>query len=173
MKRLYLQKSCIEKQYVHIRNSLIAVSMACLSTSMMPCYAQIAAGETVTFSYLIGVEDVNLEPNSSFVATPDDPTNWNNLYLPHRLTLDGEYESPAGLDGKIEYAVEDSEEWTALTDNLASGSKFSATLTVNFVPGKAKHTIRFRTVDNVGNTTLLAPIEYADISAYEFTGIKD
>lgn len=134
---------------------------------------KIAAGETVTFSYLIGVGDVNLEPNSSFVATPDDPTNWNNLNLPHRLTLDGEYESPAGLDGKIEYAVEDSEEWTALTDNLASGSKFSATLTVNFVPGKAKHTIRFRTVDNVGNTTLLAPIEYADISAYEFTGIKD
>lgn len=134
---------------------------------------KIAAGETVTFSYLIGVGDVNLEPNSSFVATPDDPNNWNNLYLPHRLTLDGEYESPAGLDGKIEYAVEDSEEWTALTDNLASGSKFSATLTVNFVPGKAKHTIRFRTVDNVGNTTLLAPIEYADISAYEFTGIKD
>ena len=134
---------------------------------------KIAAGETVTFSYLIGVGDVNLEPNSSFVATPDDPTNWNNLNLPHRLTLDGEYESPAGLDGKIEYTVEDSEEWTALTDNLASGSKFSATLTVNFVPGKAKHTIRFRTVDNVGNTTLLAPIEYADISAYEFTGIKD
>lgn len=134
---------------------------------------KIAAGETVTFSYLIGVGDVNLEPNSSFVATPDDPNNWNNLYLPHRLTLDGEYESPAGLDGKIEYAVEDSEEWTALTDNLASGSKFSATLTVNFIPGKAKHTIQFRTIDNVGNTTLLAPIEYADISAYEFTGIKD
>ena len=134
---------------------------------------KIAAGETVTFSYLIGVGDVMFEPNSSSVATPDDPTNWNNLNLPHRLTLDGEYESPAGLDGKIEYAVEDSEEWTALTDNLASGSKFSATLTVNFIPGKAKHTIRFRSVDNVGNTTLLAPIEYADISAYEFTGIKD
>ena len=134
---------------------------------------KIAAGETVTFSYLIGVGDVMFEPNSSSVATPDDPTNWNNLNLPHRLTLDGEYESPAGLDGKIEYAVEDSEEWTALTDNLASGSKFSATLTVNFVPGKAKHTIRFRTVDNVGNATQLAPIEYADISAYEFTGIKD
>lgn len=134
---------------------------------------KIAAGETVTFSYLIGVGDVMFEPNSSSVATPDDPTNWNNLNLPHRLTLDGEYESPAGLDGKIEYAVEDSEEWTALTDNLASGSKFSATLTVKFIPGKAKHTIRFRSVDNVGNTTLLAPIEYADISAYEFTGIKD
>lgn len=48
MKRLYLQKSCIEKQYVHIRNSLIAVSMACLSTSMMPCYAQNAKPKIAT-----------------------------------------------------------------------------------------------------------------------------
>ena len=48
MKRLYLPKSCIEKQYVHIRNSLIAVSMACLSTSMMPCYAQNAKPKIAT-----------------------------------------------------------------------------------------------------------------------------
>lgn len=155
MKRLYLQKSCIEKQYVHIRNSLIAVSMACLSTSMMPCYAQKA------------------KPNSSFVVTPSDPADWNNLNLPHRLTLEGKFESPDESGGKIEYAVEDSEEWTALTENIDSGSKFSSTITVNFVPGKAKHNIRLRVIDYSGTITLLAPIEYADISACEFTGIKD
>lgn len=155
MKRLYLQKSCIEKQYVHIRNSLIAVSMACLSTSMMPCYAQKA------------------KPNSSFVVTPSDPADWNNLNLPHRLTLEGKFESPDESGGKIEYAVEDSEEWTALTENMDSGSKFSSTITVNFVPGKAKHNIRLRVIDYSGTITLLAPIEYADISACEFTGIKD
>lgn len=155
MKRLYLQKSCIEKQYVHIRNSLIAVSMACLSTSMMPCYAQEA------------------NPNSSFLVTPADPADWNNLNLPHRLTLEGKFESPDESGGKIEYAVEDSEEWTALTENMDSGSKFSSTITVNFVPGKAKHNIRLRVIDYSGTITLLAPIEYTDISACEFTGIKD
>lgn len=155
MKRLYLQKSCIEKQYVHIRNSLIAVSMACLSTSMMPCYAQKA------------------KPNSSFVVTPSDPADWNNLNLPHRLTLEGKFESPDESGGKIEYAVEDSEEWTALTENMDSGSKFSSTITVNFVPGKTKHSIRLRVIDYSGSITLLTPIEYADISACEFTGIKD
>lgn len=155
MKRLYLQKSCIEKQYVHIRNSLIAVSMACLSTSMMPCYAQKA------------------KPNSSFVVTPSDPADWNNLNLPHRLTLEGKFESPDESGGKIEYAVEDSEEWTAMTENMDSGSKFSSTITVNFVPGKTKHSIRLRVIDYSGSITLLTPIEYADISACEFTGIKD
>lgn len=155
MKRLYLQRPCIEKQYVHIRNSLIAVSMACLSMSMMPCYAQKAS------------------PNSSFVVTPSDPSDWNNLNLPHRLTLEGKFESPDESGGKIEYAVEDSKEWTALTENMDSGSKFSSTITVNFVPGKAKHNIRLRVIDYSGAITLLAPIEYADISACEFTGIKD
>ena len=134
---------------------------------------KIAAGDSITLSYLIGVGDVKLEPNSNFVATPDDPDSWNNLYLPHNITLEGEYESPAGLDGKIEYAVEDSEEWQTLTDILSSGSKFVKTLVVNFIPGKATHTIRFRTIDNVGNTTLLAPIVYEDIESHEFTGVKD
>lgn len=134
---------------------------------------KIAAGDSITLSYLIGVGDVKLEPNSNFVATPDDPDSWNNLNLPHNITLEGEYESPAGLDGKIEYAVEDSEEWQSLTDILSSGSKFVKTLVVNFIPGKATHTIRFRTIDNVGNTTLLAPIVYEDIESHEFTGVKD
>ena len=134
---------------------------------------KIAAGDSITFSYLIGVGDVKLEPNSNFVATPDDPDSWNNLYLPHNITLEGEYESPAGLDGKIEYAVEDSEEWQSLTDILSSGSKFSKTLVVNFLPGKATHTIRFRTIDNVGNTTMLAPIVYDDIESHNFAGVRD
>ena len=134
---------------------------------------KIEAGDSITLSYLIGVGDVKLEPNSNFVATYDDPDSWNNLYLPHKITLEGEYESPAGLDGKIEYAVEDSEEWQQLTGFLSSGSKFTKELVVNFIPGRSKHTIRFRTVDNVGNTTLLAPITYDDISSHEFTGVKD
>lgn len=133
----------------------------------------IAAGSTVVFSYLIGVGEVNLEPNSSFEVTPDNPDGWNNLNLPHRLTMEGTYESPAGLDGVIDYAVEDSEEWMALTDTLASGDAFTATLVVMFDVTKATHVIKFRTRDLVGNTTMLPPIEYADVSFHALTGIQE
>ncbi len=133
----------------------------------------IPANSSVDFSYLIGVGEVNLEPNSSFEVTPDDPEGWNDLSRPHRLTLEGEYESPAGQNGKIEYAVEDSEEWTALTDELESGCSFTATLVAMFNPELPTHTIRFRTVDAVGNTSMLTPIIYKDVSFQAVQGIED
>lgn len=133
----------------------------------------ITAGSTVVFSYLIGVGEVNLEPNSSFEVTPDDPEGWNDLSRPHRLTLNGSYESPAGLDGIIDYAVEDSEEWTALTGTLASGDEFTASLVAMFDATKSTHVIRFRTRDLVGNTTTLHPIEYKDVSFHTLTGIEE
>lgn len=133
----------------------------------------ITAGSTVVFSYVIGVGEVNLEPNSSFEVTPDDPEGWNDLSRPHRLTLNGSYESPAGLDGVIDYAVEDSEEWIALTDTLASGDEFTGSLVAMFDATKSTHVIRFRTRDLVGNTTLLHPIEYKDVSFHSLTGIEE
>lgn len=133
----------------------------------------IPAGGTQVFSYLIGVGDVNLEPSSTFEVTPDDPEGWNDLSRPHRLTLEGEYESPAGLEGRIEYAVEDETEWHALTEMLNSGDTFTASLVANFDASKQKHVIRFRTVDNVGNATLLPSIEYLDVSYYPVSGIQD
>lgn len=132
-----------------------------------------AAGSTYTFSYLIGVGEVSLEPNSTFEVTPDDPEGWNDLSRPHRLTLNGSYDSPAGLEGFIDYAVEDSEDWTTLTDTLASGDEFTASLVATFDATKSTHTIKFRTRDLVGNTTMLHPIEYADVSFHELTGIED
>lgn len=136
-------------------------------------YRNIPANSSVEFSYLIGVGDVNLEPNSSFEVTPDDPDGWNDLSLPHRLTLEGEYESPAGQNGKIQYAVEDAEEWTDLTDEIESGSSFTATLVAMFNPEKENHTIRLRTMDAVGNTSMLTPIIYKDVSYHQVTGIED
>lgn len=73
----------------------------------------------------------------------------------------------------IEYAVEDSEEWKALTDTLASGEKFTAELIAMFNPEKDTHTIRFRTVDAVGNTTMLTPIIYKDVCFHEVAGIEN
>lgn len=133
----------------------------------------IPAGATVVFSYLIGVGEVNLEPSSSFDVTPDDPEGWNDLSRPHKLALEGVYESPAGLEGKIEYAVEISEEWIPLTELLPSGSTFNETVVVMFDPTREKHTIRFRTVDNVGNATALPSIEYIDVAFHQVSGITD
>lgn len=133
----------------------------------------IPAGATVVFSYLIGVGEVNLEPNSSFEVTPDDPDGWNDLSRPHKLALDGTYESPAGLDGMIEYAVEDSEEWLPLTEMIASGSTFHEYVVAMFDATREKHVIRFRTKDNVGNTTILPSIEYKDVSFHQYSGITD
>jgi len=133
----------------------------------------ITAGSTVVFSYLIGVGEVSLEPNSSFEVTPDDPDGWNDLSRPHRLNIEGSYESPAGLDGIIDYAVEDSEDWNALTDILNSGDNFSASLVAMFDASKPIHRIKFRTRDLVGNTTMLQPIEYVDVSFHSVSGIED
>ena len=133
----------------------------------------IQAGTTIVFSYLIGVGEVNLEPNSTFEVTPDDQEGWNDLSRPHRLTLTGKYESPAGLDGIIDYAVEDSEDWQALTGTLASGDEFTGSLVATFDVTKSTHKIKFRTRDVVGNTTLLHPIEYKDVGFHDLSGIED
>lgn len=134
---------------------------------------KLAAGDTTTFSYLIGVGEVDLSPKSDFVATPEDPISWNNIEIPHLITLEGTYESPAGVDGKIEYSIEDNSEWHALTELLPSGTTFKNDLVAVFNPEKKIHTINFRTIDNVGNASLLPPIEYIDINHVDFTGIED
>ena len=133
----------------------------------------IPAGETVTFSWLIGVGEVNLEPNSNFEVTPENPDGWNDLSRLHVLTLEGDYESPAGLNGRIEYAIEDSEDWIALTEMLESGSTFTGEVRAMFDPAQARHTIRFRTVDQVGNTSLLPSIVYPDVSFHALEGVVE
>lgn len=133
----------------------------------------IPSKESITLSYLIGVGEVNLQPGSKFEVTPDDLDGWNDLSRLHVLVMEGDYESPAGLAGRIEYAVEDSEEWIALTGMLESGSTFQDTVRAMFNPDLPNHTIRFRTVDQVGNATLLPSIVYPDVSFHAVSGITD
>lgn len=139
----------------------------CWKNRTIPAYG------SVEFSYLIGVGEVNLEPNSSFEVTPDDPDGWNDLSRPHRLSLEGLYESPAGQRGKIQYAVEDSEDWEDLTEEIESGSTFTASLVAVFDESKETHSISFRTMDAVGNTSMLSPIIYKDVRFHEVEGIEE
>jgi hypothetical protein len=133
----------------------------------------IPAGQTVVFCWLIGVGDVKLEPRSSFEVTPDDPEGWNDLSRPHRLRLSGNYESPAGQSGIIDYAVENETEWHTLTEIIESGREFTNDLVVNFDPTLPVHTIRFRTRDLVGNTTILPSIVWPDMAFNPVSGIID
>lgn len=133
----------------------------------------IPAGATVTFSWLIGVGDVSLEPYSNYEVTPENPELWNDLSLLHVLKIEGDYESPAGLAGKLQYQVEGTGDWIDLTEMLESGSTFTGTIKAMFDPSLAVHRILLRTVDNVGNTALLKPIEYKDVSFHALTGIED
>ena len=103
-------------------------------------------------------------------VTPDDPEGWNDLSRPHKLTVQGTYESTAGLDGMIEYAVEDSDDWQPLTDMMPAGTAFTDSLTATFDAARAIHVIRLRSKDAAGNTTQLPSIEYPDVYYHEYSG---
>ena len=133
----------------------------------------IPAGESVTFSYLIGVGDVNLEPGSTYVIIPEATDDWNDLSKAHNLIVTGVYESPAGLDGIIDYSVEGSSEWVPLTGTLKSGDEFTETLVALFDDSRTVHTIRFRTRDLVGNTTTMRPVEFIDVRTHTLEGLEE
>lgn len=127
-------------------------------------YSSSDAGSHWTFAV------VRQTPDSAFEVTPDDPEGWNDLSRPHKLTVQGTYESTAGLDGMIEYAVEDSDDWQPLTDMMPAGTAFTDSLTATFDAARAIHVIRLRSKDAAGNTTQLPSIEYPDVYYHEYSG---
>ncbi|MBD5358802.1 MAG: leucine-rich repeat domain-containing protein [Bacteroides sp.] len=133
----------------------------------------IRSNDSATYSFLIGIGDVNLQPGVSYSVTPDDPEGWNDIYAVHRINIDGIYTSPAGVDGRIEYAVEYPDLWQPLTDMIPSDTEFSQQIDLYFDPEKKIHTVYLRIVDNVGNTTMLDPIEYLDVNHVEYDPFID
>lgn len=134
----------------------------------------IPAGETIQLSWIIGVGQVNLEPNTDFTVTPTDLTIWNDIAKPHTFEVEGYFESPFGQNGYIEYSAEDSEEWTVINNApIPSGTNFTEQFTLTFDPNRCLHEIRFRTRDYVGNFTLLPSVQYIDVSCHPVTGFRD
>lgn len=133
----------------------------------------IPAGETVVFSWIIGIGDVNFVPTSSFEVTSADLTTWNDLSVSHPFVATGFYSSPFGQDGYLEYSVEDSEEWTRIESPITSGTSFSKSFSVMFDPTRETHVISFRVTDYVGNMTSLPSVEYTDITFFPVTGFVD
>lgn len=133
----------------------------------------IQPGDSATYSFLIGIGDVNLKPGLSYAATPDDPESWNDINLLHKINIEGIYSSPAGVDGRIEYAVEYPEMWQSLTETMPSGTEFSSFIEAYFDPSLKIHSIYLRIIDNVGNTTMLDPIQYIDVNHVDFDPFTD
>lgn len=112
-------------------------------------------------------------PASTFKVILDDPDSWNDLTQTHSLTIEGEYESSIGQNGKVQYAVEDSGEWLDLTDEIEPGSSFTASMAAMFDANKENHTIQFRMMDTSGNISVFAPIIYKDVNYSQLSGIED
>ena len=140
----------------------------------------IEPGQSLTFSFLVGIGEVVLKPTCSYELTPVNPSTWNNVAATHTMVVEGLYDHSAGIEGRIEYAVEElpstDEGWTILPVSgtwIPQGSHFSANIDVNFDPSKTIHSIHFRAIDILGNVTNMPTAQYEDISAHELSGIYD
>ena len=138
----------------------------------------IQPGESLTFSFLVGIGEVVMKPTCSIELTPVNPSTWNDVAATHTMVVEGLYDHSAGLDGRVQYAVEElpatDEGWTTLpvsTIWIPQGDHFSANIDVNFNPAKAVHTIHFRAMDILGNVASLPSIQYEDISSFELSGV--
>ncbi|MBR0064395.1 MAG: hypothetical protein IJQ06_02230 [Paludibacteraceae bacterium] len=135
----------------------------------------IAAGQTVMYSFMVGIGEVKMEPSASVILTPLDLSTWNDLSATHSMYAEGIYTHTTGVDGYLEYQVEstDADGWTMLATDpvrLSSDADFHGTFDAKFDASKAVHTIHFRTRDILGNITSLPSVQYQDLGAYEVQG---
>ncbi|MBR4563857.1 MAG: starch-binding protein [Paludibacteraceae bacterium] len=137
----------------------------------------IQPGESLTFSFLVGIGEVVLKPTCSIELTPVNANTWNDVATAHTMVVEGLYDHSAGLDGRIQYAVEElpatDEGWITLPVSSAwikQGDHFNANIDVNFNPAKAIHTIHFRSMDILGNVASIPSVQYEDIRSLELTG---
>ena len=133
----------------------------------------IRAGATLTLSWIICVGEVNLVPKATFSLKSVRNDNWNYYDLPHPFHVEGNYESPAGLNGYIEYMTDNSGEWQRCGEAIASGSNFTYDFNATFSEEALTHTLTIRTCDAVGNATELKTLTWPDIKQYTLSGIAD
>lgn len=135
----------------------------------------IEPGQTLVYSFLVGIGEVKMEASASVTLTPLDLNTWNDLSVSHGLYAEGIYTHTAGVSGYLEYQVEstNADGWiTMATDpvTLQSDDYFHAEFSALFDESKSVHTIHFRTRDILGNITALPSVQYEDIRSLELTG---
>ena len=133
----------------------------------------IRAGATLTLSWIICVGEVNLVPKATFSLKSVKNDNWNYYDRSHPFHVEGNYESPAGLNGYIEYMTDNSGVWQRCGGAIASGSNFTYDFNATFSEEALTHTLTIRTCDVVGNATELKTLTWPDIKQYTLSGIAD
>ncbi|MBQ9577712.1 MAG: hypothetical protein IJV11_12650 [Muribaculaceae bacterium] len=136
----------------------------------------IQAGETVEFSFVVSVGDVDFEEP----ITPDEPGQdiftydvvvedieaWNDLAVAHPAYIMGHYEHPYGQEGYIEYQV-DGGEWIRIPTPLTSGEDYNLPFDIFFNQGITTiHTLNLRFTLGLGSYTDLEGLEWVDVRSY-------
>lgn len=159
----------------NIRDALAYLAIG-LPTALVLTFASPANAESVTQPK---AATRSVSANSSTIAVSvNNPDQWNDLSIPHELTINGVYQNSTGLNGCIEWQVEGESpnEWFMLFDEQPSGYEFSKTITVTFDASRAEHVIYFRQVDNLNDMECsvykLPPIIYQDVRYHELQGVK-
>lgn len=116
---------------------------------------------------------VEMELLEPFDVQLENPDTWNELSQPVRLIIKGKYLNMLENKGVIEYEVENSGQWAALTGSLLHGESFNATIETQFDPSSLIHVINFREVDTNGLIIPLETLEYYDVNNFTLQGIKD
>ncbi|MCM1518817.1 MAG: protein phosphatase 1 regulatory subunit 42 [Pseudoflavonifractor sp.] len=133
----------------------------------------IPAGESVSFSYLIGMGD--LKPTSGFNVTLDNSNAWNETDSIQTLTISGYYQHPQQRRGHIVYSVDNGSS-VDLTDDMESGTYFRQTISTRFdKPSWSSvqdHYIYFTIVDENNQYIRLNPLIFRDIAAYDVSTDK-
>ena len=141
----------------------------------------IEAGETVEFSFLVSVGDVDFEEP----IIPDDPEpgedrftynveainfdGWNDLSVAHPAHIWGYYAHPYGQNGYIEYSV-DGGEWILIEDALVSGEDYDLPFNMMFNEDVTDiHTLDLRFTLGLGSYSDLDGLEWEDVRSMSLT----
>lgn len=141
----------------------------------------IEAGETVDFSFLVSVGDVDFEEP----IIPDDPepgedrftyeveayniTAWNDLSVAHPAHIWGYYEHPYGQEGYIEYSV-DGGEWIRIETPLTSGEDYDLSFDMMFNQDVTDiHTLDLRFTLGLGSYSDLDGLKWEDVRSMSLT----
>ena len=145
----------------------------------------IAPGETVEFSFLVSVGDIDFEDP----IIPDDPEPgedrftyevsvenidaWNDLNVAHPANISGYYEHPYGQEGYIEYQV-DGGEWIRIETPLTSGENYSLDFDMFFNTDiMTTHTLNLRFTLGLGTYTDLEGLSWTDVRSFDIDGFED
>lgn len=134
------------------------------------CYDQ--NGDRMTEPLPLIIEPEEGSYHLDLYTTLENPDSWNYIDSEHIFNIEGTYSNPMGMEGRIEYCV-DNREWIPLTDFLSQGTPFQSTIYDWFDPTLKVHYINYRIVDVEGNITMVEPMKFPDINYIQLDSFEE